>query len=76
MKAFRNSASISKRKLAVFAKGLLMKKLRNAYDKANLAKIFRQTNNQKITRCRRSLLRNERNKYVALIIHFSDAQAA
>jgi hypothetical protein len=72
-KVFRDSASIFRRELAVFAKGLLAKKLRDAHDKAGLAKIFRQANNQKITRYRRSLLRNEGNKYAALVIHFSDA---
>jgi hypothetical protein len=75
-KAFGNSANISRRKLAVLVKGLSAKKLRNAHDKADLAKVFRQTNNQKITRCRRSLPRNEKNKYAAFVIHFSDAQAA
>jgi hypothetical protein len=40
-KAFGNSASISRRKLAIFAKELLAKKLRNAYDKAGLAEVFR-----------------------------------
>jgi hypothetical protein len=72
-KAFGNSASISKRELAVFAKGLSAKKLRDAHDKADLAEIFRQANSQKIIRCRRSLLHNKRNKYAALVIYFSDA---
>jgi hypothetical protein len=72
-KAFGDSASISRRELAVFAKRLSAKKLRNAHDKANLAEVFRQANNQKIIRCRRLLPRNERNKYAALVIHFSDA---
>jgi hypothetical protein len=40
-KAFGNSASISRRKLAVLAKGLLAKKLRNAHNEAGLAKVFR-----------------------------------
>jgi hypothetical protein len=40
-KAFGNSANISKRELAVLAKRLLAKKLRDAYDKAGLAKVFR-----------------------------------
>jgi hypothetical protein len=44
IKAFGDSASISKRELAVFAKGLSAKKLRNAHDEAGLAKVFRQTN--------------------------------
>jgi hypothetical protein len=72
-KAFGDSASIFRRELAVFAKGLSAKKLRNAHDKAGLAEVFRQANSQKITRCRRSLLRNKGNKYAALVIHFSDA---
>jgi hypothetical protein len=62
--------------LAVLAKGLSAKKLRNAHDEAGLAKILRQANNQKITRCRRSLLCNKKNKYAAFVIHFNDAQAA
>jgi hypothetical protein len=72
-KAFGNSASISRKELAVLAKGLLAKKLRNAHDKADLAKILRQANNQKIIRYRRSLSRNKRNKYAAFVIYFSDA---
>jgi hypothetical protein len=75
-KAFGNSASISKRELAVLAKGLSAKKLRNAHDEAGLAEVLRQANSQKITRCRRSLSRNEGDKYAALVIHFSNAQAA
>jgi hypothetical protein len=71
-KAFGDAASISKRELAVFAKGLPAKKLRNTHDEANLTEILRQSNSIKITRCRRSLSRNKRNKYAALIIHISD----
>jgi hypothetical protein len=75
-KAFGDSASISRRELAVLAKGLLAKKLRNAHDKAGLAEVLRQANSQKITHCRRSLPHNEGNKYATLVIHLSDAQAA
>jgi hypothetical protein len=71
-KAFGDAISIFKRKLAIFAKELFAKKLRDTYDKANLTKIFRQSNSTKITRCRRSLLRNKKNKYAALIIYISD----
>jgi hypothetical protein len=71
-KAFGDAASIFKRELAVFAKGLFAKKLRDTHDKANLTEIFRQSNSIKITRYRKSLPRNKRNKYAALIIHISD----
>jgi hypothetical protein len=40
-KAFGDATSIFKRKLAVFAKGLFAKKLRDTHDKANLTEIFR-----------------------------------
>jgi hypothetical protein len=40
-KAFGNNTSISGRELAVLAKGLSAKKLRDTYDKAGLAKVFR-----------------------------------
>jgi hypothetical protein len=40
MKAFGDAASIFKRKLAIFAKGLPAKKLRDTHDKANLTEIF------------------------------------
>jgi hypothetical protein len=40
-KAFGDAASIFRRELAVFAKGLPAKKLRDIYDKANLTEIFR-----------------------------------
>jgi hypothetical protein len=72
-KAFGDSASIFRKELAVLAKGLSVKKLRDAHDKAGLAEVLRQANSQKITRCRRSLLHNEGNKYAAFVIHFSDA---
>jgi hypothetical protein len=72
MKAFGNAASIFRRKLAVLAKGLSAKKLRDTYDKANLTKIFRQSNSTKITSYRRLLPRNKRNKYAAFIIYIND----
>jgi hypothetical protein len=40
-KAFGDATSIFKRKLAIFAKRLSAKKLRDIYDKANLTEIFR-----------------------------------
>jgi hypothetical protein len=40
-KAFGDVASIFKRELAVFAKGLPAKKLRDTHDEANLTEIFR-----------------------------------
>jgi hypothetical protein len=40
-KAFGDAASIFRRKLAVFAKGLFAKKLRDIHDKANLTEILR-----------------------------------
>jgi hypothetical protein len=40
-KAFGDTASIFKRELAIFAKGLFAKKLRDTHDKANLTEIFR-----------------------------------
>jgi hypothetical protein len=40
-KAFGDAASISKRELAIFAKGLFAKKLRDTHDKANLTEILR-----------------------------------
>jgi hypothetical protein len=39
-KVFGDSASISRKELAVFAKRLSAKKLRDAYDKAGLAEVF------------------------------------
>jgi hypothetical protein len=75
-KAFSDAASIFKRELAIFAKGLPAKKLRDTHDKANLTEILRQSNSIKITRYRRLLSRNKKNKYAALIIHISDVQAA
>jgi hypothetical protein len=39
-KVFGDAASIFKRKLAVFAKGLFAKKLRDTYNKANLTEIL------------------------------------
>jgi hypothetical protein len=74
-KAFRDAASIFKRKLAVFAKALFAKKLRDTHDKANLTEILRQSNSIKITRCRRLLPRNKENKYAAFIIYISDVYA-
>jgi hypothetical protein len=40
-KAFGDATSIFKQELAVFAKGLFAKKLRDTHDKANLTEIFR-----------------------------------
>jgi negative regulator of replication initiation len=40
-KAFGDAASIFRRELAIFAKGLPAKKLRDTHDKANLTEIFR-----------------------------------
>jgi hypothetical protein len=77
VKAFGETASITRKKLAVIAKKLSASKLRNTYDEAKLATILRQNNNNlKIMRCKRFLFRNSTNKYAALILHLSDIKAA
>jgi hypothetical protein len=40
-KAFEESANLAKKKLAVIAKGLLARKLRNIYDEPELATVLR-----------------------------------
>jgi hypothetical protein len=52
-KAFGTLASLLKRKLAVITKELSAAKLRNIYDKAELATILNRSNNTKIAKYRR-----------------------
>jgi hypothetical protein len=74
-KAFGESASPLRRKLAIITKNLSTTKLRNIYDEIALADVLRKTNTSKIARCRRNLSRNITDKYAILVLHISNVYA-
>jgi hypothetical protein len=74
--AFGTTATISRREVAVIAKGLPATKLRNHHDETQLAEALRGRNGSSITKCKRSLPRNTQSAYAALILFVSDANEA
>ena len=75
-KAFKEGAALSRREVAVIAKGLSAKKLRDVHNKGALAEKLRKDNTSAILKCKKSLPRSERGIYRSLILYISSVTAA